>query len=243
MKIRPLAAGKFYPDNKSELLNFFESREYPPNSADSRLIIVPHAGLEFLGEISLKTYTALAENTENILIIAPAIHNRIYGTISTNAEVFITPLGEIRIKSYDTGINNEIFNNETALTVQLPFLKYFYPQATVTPLIYGCEDYKNIANIIEKNIDKSLIIIVTNLSRLVPERESIKLDRQTARMIERKQIDDFDSELADGAVGVCAAIEYATKHRLNFICTGLSNSSRTNGDTSSVVGYGGWYLI
>ena len=61
-------------------------------------------------------------------------------------------------------------------------------------------------------------------------------------MIERKQTEDFDNELADGAVGICGAIEFAKKHNLNFIRTGYTNSAKTNGDTSNVVGYSGWYL-
>lgn len=242
MKIKPLAAGKYYPDNKSELLNLFKELKSPPNSSDSRLIIVPHAGFEFIREISIKTYSALNDTAENVIIFAPATYNLVYGTVTSDAEAFVTPFGKIAIKPYDTEINNKIFASETALTVQLPFVKYFYPKTTLTPIIYGCEDYKNIAKIIENEIDKSLIIISSNLSRFLPEREALKLDDQTSRMIENKQTEDFDSELADGAVGICGAIEFAKKRTLNFIRTGYTNSAKTNGDTSNVVGYSGWYL-
>ena len=119
------------------------------------------------------------------------------------------------------------------------FIKYLFPHVTVTPIIYGCEDYKKIAGIIKRGTT----VIVSNLSRYVPERENIKLDEQTSRMIERKQIQDLDMELADGAIGICAAIEFAKQNDLEFVKTGHTNSSQTNHDTSNVVGYGGWYLV
>ena len=110
--------------------------------------------------------------------------------------------------------------------------------------IASCAEIDNDKKIdlIESKISKSVIIIASNLSRFIPEREAVKLDTQTARYIERKQTQDLDIELADGAVGICGAIEYARKNNLQFVQTGLTNSSKVNGDTSSVVGYGGWYL-
>ena len=243
MKINPTSSGIFYPDNKEDLIALFNKYHLHECQLSSHLGIIPHAGYEFSGEIAFQTYNCLDKNTENVVIIAPAIYNRIYGCVTTNAESFETPLGDLFIKPANTEINNEIFECESALTTQLPMVKYFFPESHVIPIIYGCEDFHNITAIIEEYITGNTIIITSNLSRFIPEREAIKLDSQTARLIERKQTQDLDIELADGAVGICGAIEYARNHDLSFVQTGLTNSSKVNEDTSSVVGYGGWYLI
>lgn len=242
INIKLLSDGIFYPNDEKELRRILKGYEKTNSPEKSELIIVPHAGYEFSGELAFQTYSHLKKDTQNIIVIAPAIYNKIYGIVTSNAEKFLTPLGEIQIKPADCEIDNSIFETESALTVQLPMIKYIFPNATVTPLIYGCEDYSNICKIIKENIGKSSIVIASNLSRFIPERESIKLDNQTSRYIERNQIDDFDIELADGAIGICGAIKYAKSVKKNFVKTGLTNSSRANGDTSSVVGYGGWYL-
>lgn len=243
MIIKPTAQGIFYPCGQKDLTELFNKFETAEVNEFSKLIIVPHAGYEYSGELAFKAYGNLDKDVKNIIIIAPAIYNRIYGSVSCNAESFETPFGQVKIKPAELEINNSVFECESALTVQLPIIKYLFPNATVTPVIYGCEDYKYTAEFINKNIKDSSIVIATNLSRFVPEREAIKLDGQTARMIERKQIQDLDNELADGAVGICAAIEFAKTQNLNFVQKGLSNSAKTNDDTSSVVGYGAWSLV
>lgn len=243
MKIKPTAQGIFYPESKEDIINLFETYNKHECVLSSKLAIVPHAGYEFSGKIAFQTYNCLDKETENIFIIAPAIYNRIYGCVTCDFEAFETPLGDIKILPAEVEINNDVFECESSLTVQLPFIKYFFPNATVTPILYGCEDFKTIAQIISENIEKSIIIIPTNLSRFIPEREAIRLDNQTARHIERLKTDDLDIELADGAIGICGAIEYAKQNGFNFVQTGLTNSSKVNENTSNVVGYGGWYLI
>lgn len=242
MKINSAADGIFYPDNKDELFRQFNKYNKHSCNLNSRLAIVPHAGYEFSGEIAFQTYNCLDKNINNIVIIAPAIYNKIYGCVTCDAEAFEMLTGEIKILPADLEVNNEIFEYESALTVQLPFIKYFYPESTVTPILYGCEDFRNVTKIIEKYIENSAVVIPSNLSRFIPEREAVRLDEQTARLIERLQTNDLDMELADGAVGICGAIEYAKQHQLKFVQTGMTNSSKVNDDTSNVVGYGGWYL-
>ncbi len=238
MIIKPDYKGLY--DTKESLLTLFKMYT-TEGTINSKLVIVPHASYEYTAKTSFSAYNTIKKGTTNITIIAPAVYNRIYGHVSCKAEAFETPFGELKIKNIKLETNNKIFQNETALTAQLPIIKYIFPDTTVTPIIYGCDDYNNIIQIMKTY--PSIYVIVTNLSRNVPERENIKLDNQTSRMIERKQIQDLDTELADGALGVCAAIEYAKVNNLEFIRTNLTNSSAVNNDTSNVVGYGSWYLV
>ena len=242
MEISPNSIGIFYPRFENELLKLFKRFSRKKINYNSRLVVVPHAGYEFSGRVAFNTYQYLDKTVKNVIVIAPALYKNISGTVSCDAKSFKTPLGSIDILPFDTQMNNNIFATEPSFSVQLPFIKYLLPEAKVIPILYGCEDYNNIMSIIENCIHNSAVVIVSNLSRFVPEKESIKLDSETLRKIERLDVEDLDMELADGAIGICAAIKYAKINGFKFIMTAHSNSSKVNDDTSNVVGYGGWYL-
>ena len=61
-------------------------------------------------------------------------------------------------------------------------------------------------------------------------------------MIESGDIRNFEAEQARGAVGICGAVKFAQENNYTFIRVGLTDSSQKTGDTSRVVGYGGWFL-
>ena len=185
MNIKPNAEGNFYPKTSKALLNILNSYLASSKSANSRLIIVPHAGYEFSGEIALKTYRNFPKNLEEIIIIAPAIYNKIYGIVSSDAQTISTPIGKTKLKSYDCEINNKICQTEPSFCVQIPFIKYLYPNIKVIPIIYGCTDYNNLAKIISEQYSNGTgIVIVSNLSRFLPARQALKLDNQLSLMIE-----------------------------------------------------------
>lgn len=242
MEILPKSNGIFYPSSEKELSKMFKKFARKIVNFNSHLIIVPHAGYEFSGKIAFNTYQYLDRDVSNIIVIAPAIYKKVSGFVSCDVETFATPLGSVKILPYNAEIRNDLFEIEPSFSVQLPFIKYFYPNASVIPILYGCENYNNITELISSNIENSAIIIASNLSRFIPEKESLKLDAETIRKIANLQIEDLDMELADGAIGICGAIEYAKSNGLKFVKTAHSNSAKFNEDTSNVVGYGGWYL-
>ena len=243
MKIISNSEGVFYPKTSKALTTLFKGYNQNAGSKNSKLIIVPHAGYEFSGELTFKTYQYLKKDLEEIVIIAPAIYNKLYGIITSDADTLSTPLGELKIKPYSCKADNKICKTEPSLGVQAPFIKHFFPKAEICPIIYGCEDFNNIIKIFEeKYFQNTGIVIATNLSRFVPAKQALKLDNQLIRMIEKQQLQDLDNELADGAIGLCATIEFAKMHNFRLISTGHNISSDINGDTSSVVGYGGWYM-
>ena len=62
-------------------------------------------------------------------------------------------------------------------------------------------------------------------------------------MIEELISRDFDMEQACGAVGICALLDFAKSKNYSLIRVGLTDSSKSTGDTSRVVGYGSWFLF
>lgn len=244
------AAGKFYPADKEELLNIiddFYAETANSSGYYSRAVIVPHAGYIFSGSLAVKGYKYLNPESEIVFIFAPAHYTKLFGCVSCDYDEFETPIGNCTVNkeiAKEFEINNSAFENEHSIEVQLPFIKYFFPKAQVVPILYGCDDYKNISKIIDEhwNNEKVSFVVSSDLSHFYPERECTKIDNYTAQLIETGNIKNFDADLACGAVGICGLIDFANNNNFSIIRTGLTNSAARTGDSSRVVGYGSWFL-
>lgn len=246
------AAGSFYPADKEELKKFIDilaEQNKPDSDYKTRAIIAPHAGYIFSGGLAVKCYQYLDKDVKNIFVIAPSHYARIFGCVTSDYDAFSTPLGEISVNKalvndleYD--INNDAFAKEHSVEVHLPFIKAFFPDAQMIPILYGCEDYNNLTKLIDKYWDnkENAFVISSDLSHFYPARETVKTDNYTAELIENNEIKNIEAEMACGAVGICALMEFAKERGFTLIRAGLTNSSEATGDTSRTVGYGGWFL-
>lgn len=246
-------AGTFYPENKTELQNIISSFGHNDFKNYSRAIIVPHAGYIYSGELAAKGFDHLERDIKNIFIFAPAHFEKIFGCVTCNYEGFNTPLGTIKVNSditknlidnFDIAVNNFVFEKEHSIEVLLPFIKEKFSQINIIPVIYGCENFENITKIISQFYDnkENVFIISSDLSHFYPEKEAVKVDLYTAKMIEENNIRNFENEQACGAVGICGLVNFAKERGFSVIRAGLNNSSKTNNNQSSVVGYGAWFL-
>ena len=247
-------AGIFYPDSREDLENLFKKFDNGlPANYNSRLIIVPHAGYIYSGQTAYNTYKFLDKSVKNVFVFSPSHYERLYGCVISSYDSFKTSLGALNVNSELTkefaqfcgcDINDAAFEKEHSIEVQLPFIKYFLPDVQIIPVVYGCENFKNLTEVIDHFYQnkENAFIISSDLSHYYPAKEAIKLDNYTAGMIESNDVKNFEYEQACGAVGICGAVNFAAQKDYSFIRTGLTNSSAATGDTSRVVGYGGWFL-
>lgn len=248
------AAGLFYPEGAKELEKMFESFGEFETVYSSRAIIVPHAGYIYSGKLAYKGYNFLDKNVKNIFIFAPAHYERIYGCAVCDYDEFETPFGNLAVNKElsqeiaefcDCTVNNFAFEKEHSLEVQLPFIKKLFPEAKIVPVLYGCENFKNLTETITNfwHNKENGFVISSDLSHFYPEKEALKIDLYTAKMIESNETRDFEVEQACGAVGICGLINFAKYNGYSLIRAGITNSAAATGDTSRVVGYGSWFLF
>lgn len=243
-------AGTFYPAERQELFDMideFYAKTENSSGYYSRAIIVPHAGYIFSGGLAVNGYRYLNPESETVFVFAPSHYVRLFGCVSCDYDEFETPIGNCAVnKDYakEFEINNFAFEKEHSIEVQLPLIKYFFKDAKIVPVLYGCTDYKVITEILEKYRDSKNIsfVISTDLSHFYPERDCNKIDRYSAELIESGNIKNFEAEQACGAVGVCGLVNFANNNRFSLIRVGLTNSAAKTGDSSRVVGYGSWFL-
>lgn len=247
------AAGLFYPGEKNEIINMFNDFGNYNANYSSRAIIVPHAGYIYSGKLAYKGFSFLDKNVKNIFIFAPAHYERVYGCVVCDYDEFETPLGNIQVNKElsqeianfcDCQIHNFAFEKEHSIEVQLPIIKNLFPEAKIIPVLYGCENFKNLAETISHFWDnkENGFVISSDLSHFYPEKEAFKIDIYTAKMIENNETRDFEMEQACGAVGICGLVNFAKDKGFSLIRAGMRNSAASTGDSSRVVGYGSWFL-
>lgn len=255
MKIKPpAAAGKFYTNDKEELinqLNHFEKNNLHDYEYQTRAIIVPHAGYVYSGQLASAGFQYLDQNVKNIFIIAPPHYVPVKDASISSFDKWSTPFGEIEINKeineelhqrFGCEFQDEAFENEHATEVQVPFIQKLIPHAKIVPIL--ASDSEKITKIISNfwPNPENAFVISSDLSHFLSDSEARKVDSITAEMIDTKSFENFSHNQACGAVGIKGLVKFAKAKKYSFILVGMYNSGDITGDNSRVVGYGSWIL-
>jgi AmmeMemoRadiSam system protein B len=127
--------------------------------------------------------------------------------------------------------------------VQLPFLQEVLGAFTIVPLLVGRCDTQQAAGVFDSLWDeRTLLLISTDLSHYLPYEAAVRLDRQTARAIERLDHEAIGPQQACGCYALRGALSAARRRRLGARTLDLRTSGDTAGPRDSVVGYGAFAL-
>lgn len=254
-KIRPTAAaGKFYTNDKKELLahlDYFLQNNPADYDYKTRAVIVPHAGYMYSGQLASNGFQYIDTNAKNIFIIGPPHYVPVRNVVLSSFEQWSTPFGEISVnqeinndlvQKFGCEFEDEAFRDEHSIEVQVPFLQRILQNVKIVPILASNTDkIKKIINYYWENPENAFVIS-SDLSHFYSSNEAKKIDDMTAEMIEKPDIEKFDSRQACGAVGVCALAGFAKDNGYSLIRVGMVNSGDITGDNSKVVGYGSWFL-
>ena len=179
-------AGTFYPEDADKLNELLDSYKQNINiDYRSKAVIVPHAGYVYSGHAAMAGFQYL-EPSENIFIIAPSHHKSFNNIALPEYSFFETPLGNIEVNNrlikeiaekFPCTIDNEPFEKEHSIEVQLPFLQnLFYPRRQsaadfvknlkkigkkikIIPVLTGNCDYRLISDLIATYWENSSFVI------------------------------------------------------------------------------------
>lgn len=250
-------AGTFYPADSEQIvkqIEFFKQNSKNFYTTPTRAVIVPHAGYVFSGRVAYEGISQLDKNIKNIFIIAPAHKYSFDGLALTSLKEWETPLGKIKvnrtlcnklIKIFGAEINDEPFNEEHSIEVEIPIIQSVYDKVNIVPVLYGKDSPDTIEKIISEFYEDEKVgfIISSDLSHFYKNEEAMKIDVMTAQMIETGDIRQFKYEQACGAVGIAGLVQFANKNKFSLIRVDLTNSFAVTQDASRVVGYGCWFLL
>jgi MEMO1 family protein len=157
MQRQPAVAGQFYAGNSTQLRS--DLAGLIPESHTHRNvtgIIAPHAGYVYSGAIAGQVYAAI-EIPATVLILGPNHHGAGAGAAFYPDGQWLTPLGPVTINSRLNSLLQQhvpLIRSDTiahefehSLEVQVPFIQYLRPDATICAICLGHGGYDAVRQI------------------------------------------------------------------------------------------------
>ncbi len=250
-------SGLFYPSDAKDLeqaLSQYLSQATSPAELAPKAIIAPHAGYIYSGPVAGSAYATirrLGDTIKRVILLAPAHRVAVSGIALSSATHFATPLGEIPVAlsivqelatRNGLAIDDQAFEQEHAIEVQLPFLQKTLGSFELVPLLVGDADPIFVDQILEDLWGgiETLIVVSSDLSHYLDYQSAREMDNETSAAIESLKPEKLTHHHACGRTAINGLLIAARKHGLNVHTLDLKNSGDTAGDKSRVVGYGAY---
>ncbi len=259
----PIAAGKFYPANKTKLKNIIKEKLKRADRvvAKPKILILPHAGYRFCADV-MAAGLKQAENKEinKIILIGPS-HQPFEGICFYKNGNWKTPLGEVNIdldyikkiqKQSNFSFDSVIHKYEHSIEVLIPFLQVVFNKLKIIPVLIGDSSIKekeSLASLIKQNIDNNTLVIISSDLSHYPEKEiAEKEDKKTLDSItkgleafkerlkeEKKKVDTYacGKEAIEVALILKEKLDLNNSHIIKY-----HNSGDITKNSMRVVGYG-----
>ncbi len=266
----PAVAGSFYSDDKESLLQnvsgYLENSHNTKQKMDSQILICPHAGYIFSGQIAADAISKLnKKKIERVFILASAHHFGFDG-ISVNPQAYTTPLGIVKNdKAISESLLEEEFidyhpsahTHEHCIEVELPLLQVHLQNFTLIPILFGaCSDDE--IELLAKRLQiyaenpENAFVVSTDFSHYPGHEDACTIDRLTAEAIisgepeilkqclwehSQRNINELHTALC-GEKAVLCAMQIAKHANFHWKIISYANSGDSfQGNSQSVVGY------
>ena len=258
---RPAVAGTFYPGDPGELdravQGYLEGATAEVSAPPPKALIAPHAGYIYSGPIAASAYARLRpvrSTIRRVVLLGPSHVVPLVGLAASSAEVFLTPLGPVRVDQNavegvlrlpQVQLLDEAHAHEHSLEVHLPFLQRVLEDFSLVPLVAGSASPEEVAEVLDElwGGPETLIVISSDLSHYHDYETAQQLDAATSCAIEELEPEEIHSEAACGRVAVGGLLVAARRRGLHAETVDLRNSGDTAGPRDGVVGYGAYVFV
>ncbi len=263
-------AGSFYPADKSTLNSqiddFLNQAQIIPVKEKLRILIVPHAGYSYSGQVAAWGFKQIKEEDyKRVILIGPS-HRAYFDKAAVwDKGVWQTPLGEIEVDEDFTqglisgrgGISADLKPHlqEHSLELELPFLQRVVADFKLVPILLSHSEEAVLQDLskalVENFDDQTLLVVSSDLSHYPSYEIANKVDKETIEAILSGDIEKFEGvvnkNLDQPGVDTCACGAQAIQvgmlvaEQLGFKDIKLlkyENSGDVGGDKGRVVGYG-----
>jgi AmmeMemoRadiSam system protein B len=227
-----------------------------PAAALPKAIIAPHAGYVYSGPVAGSAFAPLAPlrgRIARVVLIGPAHRVAFEGLALPEADAFATPLGlvtvdrdarEALLALPQVIASDHAHAGEHSLEVELPFVQEVLGAVSVVPIVVGEASDVSAAEALDLvwGGPETCVVVSSDLSHYHPYATAQRLDRATARAVERLAPEDIGENDACGEVGMRALLRVARARGLRATTLDLRSSGDTAGPRDRVVGYGAFSL-
>jgi len=261
----PAVAGRFYPDQPSELtkqVQSFCSGVAPADRHKALACIVPHAGYRYSGHVAGAVYARL-DLPCRFLLLGPRHFPRGEPQAILSEGAWRTPLGLAEIdaplaaelkKTCPALVDDQVAHrDEHALEVQLPFLQTLVGDFRFVPIALGTHDYsaleslgEAIASVVARSTEPVLIIASSDMNhyesdQITRVKDRMALDRVMA--LDARGLLEVVRREGITMCGVGPAVSMLIAARLlgakHVDLIRYATSGDISGDYDEVVGYAG----
>jgi AmmeMemoRadiSam system protein B len=248
---RPVAAGRFYPAERSELamdvdllLDRAEKRDLP----DLRGLVAPHAGYAYSGPVAASAFV-LAPPRARVVLLGPSHFVPLDGIAVSGADEWWTPLGRVTVASdlraaaiaAGAVANDAPHARDHALEVELPFLQLVCTDGLeILPVAVGRTTPGEVAELLVA-LD-AFVVVSTDLSHYLDHETARHVDRETADALARSDPGAIRDDAACGVFALRGLVEHARRATLKVELLDLRTSADTANRPEQVVGYGAFAL-
>ena len=225
-QIRPcLVRGLFYPDTKEEVTSLLDKEFQSLPAGDSSLILAPHGSWNTTRECLTGAYAACRNReVKTVLLLGPVHREKSHPLLYLpEKDYFETPLGVARV---DRILKKELLEKsplfiqddtphmeEHCLEVQLPYIRYLFPEAQILPILTGGLNRKLIrraAEILTKSLQKHqdslLSVLSVNLSDYLPLEKSREMADSLLSMMSFPLEHSLPEEEKKGRISSCGTV-------------------------------------
>ena len=255
----PHVAGHFYPADghacKAAVDSHLAVAHNNPIQA-AKVLIAPHAGLQFSGAVAGSIYAGLKDRTpriQRVVLLGPAHRVAFKGIASTSADYWRSPLGLVPV-DWDSlrkalslphvAIRDGAFKGEHSMEVHLPFLQRVLGPFQLVPLLVGDADKATVSAAIDRlwGGPETLIVISSDLSHFHDYDTATAQDGKTSQLIELGHGEKLTAQHACGHRAIVGALDQPRRRDLRITAIDVRNSGDTYGNKSRVVGYGAFAM-
>lgn len=197
-----------------------QSPALPPEK-QTQIIVLPHHDLLLEKFPSFYANIIRHQPVKKIIFLSPN-HFQPESTVIeiTDADLFVSDEASItvdRAKNFDTPlvVDNEAFSKEHGVLLHLPFIKKYFPDATILPLLLtrnlSKNDVESLVLDIQSRMDENTLLIISNdFSHYLPFAEAEKKDQGTLSLIKEQNAEQI-LRLSDDYVDCPACIYVAVQ--------------------------------
>jgi AmmeMemoRadiSam system protein B len=148
----PIVDGLFYPEDEADVLAYMQSMGLKRGKGGlARAIVAPHGAWELSGRVVGAAFASAggrvgSRSPSRVVLLGP-IHDKKEGLFLTHSCSFQTPLGELPVDLEASGwlesysplfeVNDIPHLHEHSIEVLLPFVKFYFPDASIIPILMG----------------------------------------------------------------------------------------------------------
>ncbi len=223
----------FYPGLKNELKKRIkslleESKTFsPPNNKEAapvKAIVSPHAGWAHCGQIMASAYSLVEKRDIETIVILSRVHREPGKAVFLpQFTSYATPLGDLQVdrklltKLAESGkifkFDNIPHVEEHSIEVQLPFIKYLWPDAKILPILTGKSSVSltnkladSLSAVLNNKLEKTLFVVSSSSSSYNTEEETREeTDRFISLLNNSDQWESLPDMLNEGEIGACSA--------------------------------------